>query len=50
VNPSDNQAQFAFDNLTLAPVPEPQTYAMLGLGLAAISLVSRRRANKNNHA
>lgn len=48
VNPSDNQAQFAFDNLTLAPVPEPQTYAMLGLGLAAISLVSRRRANKNN--
>jgi hypothetical protein len=48
VNPFDNQAQFAFDNLTLAPVPEPQTYAMLGLGLAAISLVSRRRANKNN--
>lgn len=50
VNPSDNQAQFAFDNLTLAPVPEPQTYAMLGLGLAAISLVVRRRANQNNHA
>lgn len=50
VNPSDNQAQFAFDNLTLAPVPEPQTYAMLGLGLAAISLVARRRANKNNNA
>ncbi|MYM70277.1 PEP-CTERM sorting domain-containing protein [Pseudoduganella sp. FT55W] len=49
VNPSDNQAQFAFDNLTLAPVPEPQTYAMLGLGLAAMSLVSRRRAKQHNH-
>jgi len=50
VNPFDNKAQFAIDNLTLAPVPEPQTYAMLGLGLAAISLVSRRRANQNKHA
>lgn len=50
VNPADNQAQFAFDNLTLAPVPEPHSYAMLGLGLAAISLVVRRRADKNNHA
>ncbi|MTV37637.1 PEP-CTERM sorting domain-containing protein [Duganella radicis] len=49
VNPSDNQAQFAFDNLTLAPVPEPSSYAMMGLGLAAISLVVRRRANKNNN-
>ncbi|MYM21073.1 PEP-CTERM sorting domain-containing protein [Duganella sp. FT135W] len=50
INPADNQAQFAIDNLTLlAPVPEPETYAMLGLGLAAISLVSRRRANKTNN-
>jgi len=49
VNPSGNQAQFAFDNLTLAPVPEPSSYAMMGLGLAAISLVVRRRANKNNN-
>ena len=49
VNPSDNQAQFAFDNLSVTAVPEPQTYAMLGLGLAAMSLVSRRRAKKNNH-
>jgi hypothetical protein len=50
VNPFDNKAQFAIDNLTLAPVPEPQTYAMLGLGLAMISLVSRRRANKKHNA
>ncbi|WP_343731763.1 NF038120 family PEP-CTERM protein [Duganella sp.] len=49
VNPSNNQAQFAFDNLTLAPVPEPQTYAMLGLGLAAISLMARRRAKQHGN-
>lgn len=49
VNPSNNQAQFAFDNLTLAPVPEPQTYAMLGLGLAAISLAARRRAQRHSN-
>jgi hypothetical protein len=29
-----------------APVPEPQTYAMLGLGLAALGLVARRRKNQ----
>ena len=50
VNPAGNQAQFAFDNLLLAPVPEPTTYAMMGLGLAAIGLVSRRRAKKQANA
>lgn len=49
VNPSDNQAQFAFDNLNVTAVPEPQTYAMMGLGLAAMGLVSRRRAKKHNN-
>lgn len=29
-----------------APVPEPQTYAMLGLGLAALGLAARRRKNQ----
>jgi len=34
----------AMDNLTLAPVPEPGTYAMLLAGLALLgSIVSRRR-------
>lgn len=44
INPAGNQAQFALDNLTLTPVPEPETYAMMGLGLAAIGLMSRRRS------
>ena len=43
---SENQAQFAFDNLNInaAPVPEPETYAMMGLGLGLVGLLSRRRA------
>lgn len=44
---SENQAQFAFDNLTLsavAAVPEADTYAMMGLGLGLVGLLSRRRA------
>ncbi|SEO54355.1 PEP-CTERM protein-sorting domain-containing protein [Duganella sp. CF517] len=47
---SENQAQFAFDNLDIsavgpvAPVPEPETYAMMGLGLGLVGLLSRRRA------
>jgi hypothetical protein len=28
---------------TLAPVPEPSTYALMGLGLAGIAVVARRR-------
>ncbi|TFW29941.1 NF038120 family PEP-CTERM protein [Duganella callida] len=48
VSPAGNQAQFAIDNLVLAAVPEPETYAMLGLGLAAIGLVARRRARAAN--
>jgi hypothetical protein len=45
-NPAGNQAQFSIDNVSVTAVPEPSTYAMLGLGLAAIGLVSRRRANR----
>lgn len=31
-------------SITVSAVPEPQTYAMLALGLAALALVRRRRA------
>ncbi|HEX8406190.1 MAG TPA: NF038120 family PEP-CTERM protein [Duganella sp.] len=44
---SENQAQFAFDNLALnavTAVPEAETYAMMGLGLGLVGLLSRRRA------
>ncbi len=47
-SPYGNQAQFAIDNIEVTAVPEPQTYAMLGLGLAAIGLLSRRRRASHN--
>jgi hypothetical protein len=38
---------FAMDNLTInAPVPEPETYAMLMAGLGVMGFVARRRKNK----
>ncbi|MYM41751.1 PEP-CTERM sorting domain-containing protein [Pseudoduganella sp. CY13W] len=43
-----NQAQFGIDNIEVAAVPEPQTYAMMGLGLAAIGLLARRRRASHN--
>ncbi|WP_374592706.1 PEP-CTERM sorting domain-containing protein [Aquabacterium sp.] len=33
-------------NAVFAPVPEPSTYALMGLGLAAVGFVARRRAAK----
>lgn len=36
-------ANMGFDNITITPVPEPGTYAMLGLGLGLLGLVARRR-------
>ncbi len=44
---SANQAQFAIDNVRLtegiAPVPEPATYLMMGLGLACVAGATIRR-------
>jgi hypothetical protein len=43
INPAGNQAQFAIDDLNVtAAVPEPETYAMMGLGLGVLALVRRR--------
>lgn len=38
-----NANDMGFDNITITPVPEPGTYAMLGLGLGFLGLMSRRR-------
>jgi hypothetical protein len=45
-----NQGQFAIDNLnvSLAPVPEPASYAMFGAGLLAVGAISRRRKAGNH--
>jgi hypothetical protein len=32
----------AFDNVSITPVPEPSTYALMALGLAALMVVRRR--------
>lgn len=39
---AENQSQFAIDNLQV--VPEPETYAMMGVGLGLVGWLSRRRA------
>jgi hypothetical protein len=39
---SSDQAQFALDNITL--IPEPGSFALVGLALAGLAVVRRRRA------
>jgi hypothetical protein len=41
---TQNQAQFAIDNVQLSLVPEPAALTMLLAGLAGLALASRRRA------
>jgi len=43
-SPAFNQAQFALDNVALNAVPEPTSFLLAGLGLAALGLSRRRKA------
>jgi hypothetical protein len=45
---TQNQAQFALDNLDLAVVPEPTSIALMLLGLAGLGTSARRRGNKRS--
>lgn len=43
VNASTNDNKVMFENLLTAPVPEPETYAMLLAGLGLMGTIARRR-------
>ncbi|UUZ56391.1 NF038120 family PEP-CTERM protein [Massilia sp. H-1] len=47
-SPAFNQAQFALDNVTLNAVPEPASFLLSGLGLAALGATRRRRATRSD--
>jgi PEP-CTERM motif len=42
----NNQSDFGLSSVITAPVPEPETYAMMFAGLGVIGLVSRRRKSR----
>jgi hypothetical protein len=42
-----NSDYIGIDTVTITAVPEPETYAMMGLGLALLGSLARRRKNKN---
>jgi len=44
VNPAENLAQFALDNINVVAVPEPSSYALLVLGVAVLTY--RRRMSR----
>lgn len=44
--PTQNNGQFALDNINVTPVPEPETAALMALGLMVLTAVSRRRRNR----
>jgi hypothetical protein len=48
--PTQNNGQFALDNVNLtavaAPIPEPETTALMALGLMVLTAVARRRRSR----
>lgn len=42
--PTKNNGQFALDNVNVTVVPEPETFALMSLGLVAIAAIRRRRS------
>ncbi len=47
--PTQNNGQFALDNINAtvaAPIPEPETTALMALGLMVLAAVSRRRRSR----
>jgi hypothetical protein len=41
--PCDNQSDYALASLSTAPVPEPETYALMLVGLAGVGAAARQR-------
>lgn len=41
--PAENLSQFAIDNVNVAAVPEPSTWAMFAIGLLGLAAAARRR-------
>jgi hypothetical protein len=43
----DNQSDFALAGISTAPVPEPETYALMLAGLAGVGFMARRRKTRS---
>lgn len=44
---STNRGQFGIDNINLAEIPEPASFALFGLGMAGVAFARRRKNSKS---